>query len=247
MKPHEETKLKRTLISSLVLSLSAGMLAACGGNDAGNAGDAKMLATSSACNTAWNSTVAYNGGATVSYNGVNYTAAYWTQGNNPSTNNGPSGSGQPWISNGACGATPTPAPTPTPTPVPTPAPTPTPTPAPTPTPTPAPIPAPTPAPTPTGSCPQYVSGHTYATGDKVTNVGNYYQCTVGGWCSLGGAYEPGVGWAWTNAWTQIAASACGGTPTPTPAPTPAPTPTPTPAPTPAPTPTPTPAPTPAPT
>src|SRR4051794_36331611 len=179
------------------------------------------MATTAACYAAWNASTAYNGGAQVSYNGVNYTAAFWTQNQNPSTNNGPAGSGQPWISNGACGATPTPAPTPAPTPTPTPAPTPTPTPtptpaptptptpaptpAPTPTPTPAPTPTPTPAPTPTGSCPQFVNGHTYATGDKVTNVGNYYQCTVGGWCSLGGAYEPGVGWAWQNAWSQIAA------------------------------------------
>ena len=31
-----------------------------------------------------------------SYSGVNYTANYWTQNQNPSTNNGPTGSGQPW-------------------------------------------------------------------------------------------------------------------------------------------------------
>ncbi len=39
----------------------------------------------------------------VSYNSENYTAAYWSQGANPSTNSGPAGSGEPWISDGACG------------------------------------------------------------------------------------------------------------------------------------------------
>ncbi len=77
---------------------------------------ATATATGPACYPAWSSTTAYNGGATVSYNNVNYTAAYWSQGSNPSTNNGPAGSGQPWISDGACGgggATPTPTATPT--------------------------------------------------------------------------------------------------------------------------------------
>src|SRR6185312_4671060 len=139
--------MKRTIINGLVAGLAAGSLAACGGTSDSSSSNSKMLATTTACYAAWNSTIAYNGGAQVSYNGVNYTAAYWTQGNNPSTTNGPAGSGQPWISNGACGSTPTPAPTPAPTPTPTPAPTPTPTPAPTPTPTPTPTPAPTPTPT----------------------------------------------------------------------------------------------------
>jgi hypothetical protein len=52
------------------------------------------------------------------------------------------------------------------------------------------------------STPAFVNGTTYATGAKVKNVGYEYTCTVGGWCSIGGPYEPGVGWAWTNAWTQ---------------------------------------------
>ena len=56
------------------------------------------------CWAAWNSTVAYTGGAQVSYNGENYQAAYWTQGNNPSTNSGAQGSGEPWIPEGSCSA-----------------------------------------------------------------------------------------------------------------------------------------------
>jgi chitodextrinase len=55
-----------------------------------------------ACAPAWNSATAYVGGSQVSRNGVNYTAAFWTQGNDPATSSGPAGSGQPWTSNGAC-------------------------------------------------------------------------------------------------------------------------------------------------
>jgi|GEM_PF-919609 len=57
-----------------------------------------------------------------------------------------------------------------------------------------------------GSCsgvPQYVNGAAYATGAEVQNVSKKFRCAVGGWCSQGGAYEPGVGWAWTDAWTLL--------------------------------------------
>ena len=94
--------------------------------------------------SAWNSTVAYTAGAVVVDQGKTYTANWWTQGNEPVTNSGGSGSGQPWTLSSGCSATP-PAPVPTP-----PAPVPTP-PAPVPTP-PAPAPVPTPpAPAPAGS------------------------------------------------------------------------------------------------
>jgi chitinase len=39
---------------------------------------------------------------TASLNGENYVANYWTQNNNPSTNNGGAGSGEPWTATGAC-------------------------------------------------------------------------------------------------------------------------------------------------
>src|SRR5690349_3524807 len=54
------------------------------------------------CAAAWNSTSVYTAGMTASVNGVNYTANFWTQGQNPATNNGGPGSGQPWTSNGPC-------------------------------------------------------------------------------------------------------------------------------------------------
>jgi chitodextrinase len=56
-----------------------------------------------ACYTAWSATAVYTGGMTASYSSVNYVANWWTQNQNPSTNNGGSGSGQPWTSRGACG------------------------------------------------------------------------------------------------------------------------------------------------
>jgi chitin-binding protein len=57
----------------------------------------------------------------------------------------------------------------------------------------------------TGNCtsPAFVNGTSYATNALVQNVGNEYRCTVGGWCSQGGAYAPGTGWAWTNAWSLV--------------------------------------------
>ena len=54
------------------------------------------------CAAPWNSTSVYTAGMTTSVNGINYTANFWTQGQNPATNNGGPGSGQPWTSNGPC-------------------------------------------------------------------------------------------------------------------------------------------------
>ncbi len=98
---------------------------------------------------AWVSTIAYVGGDTAIRNGVTYKANWWTQNNDPATNNGGAGSGQPWTIITSCSGTPVPAP-PAPTPTP-PAPTPTP-PAPAPTP-------PAPAPTPPSPSPAPASGH----------------------------------------------------------------------------------------
>ena len=61
-----------------------------------------------------------------------------------------------------------------------------------------------------GTCstlPQYVAGTTYATNQKVKNINNQYNCLVGGWCSstAAWAYEPGVGTAWTQAWSLVGA------------------------------------------
>jgi len=47
---------------------------------------------------AWSASTAYNGGATVSYSGHQYTAQWWSQNNVPTA-------GAPWTDNGACSGT----------------------------------------------------------------------------------------------------------------------------------------------
>ena len=87
--------LRTALITGSALGLTAG-----GSVLALASGPAAQAAT--ACAAAWSSTAVYTAGNQASENGINYTANWWTQGNNPATNNGGSGSGQPWTSDGAC-------------------------------------------------------------------------------------------------------------------------------------------------
>lgn len=70
---------------------------ACSGSGGGGGGGGSCAAT-------WNATSVYTGGMTASLNGVNYQANFWTQGQNPSTNNGGAGSGAPWTIIGTCSA-----------------------------------------------------------------------------------------------------------------------------------------------
>ena len=100
--------MKSHVKSTVALGLLGSVLAACGGGSSDSL-DAQqkvmarsVKATLPACSAAWVSGTAYTSGAKVSYSSVNYTANFWTQGNNPSTSNGGAGSGQPWTSNGAC-------------------------------------------------------------------------------------------------------------------------------------------------
>lgn len=79
------------------------------------------------CAAPWSATQVYTGGMMASVGSNNYTAAFWTENQNPTTpgNSGPAGSGDPWglpVSCGGGGPTPTPTPTPKPTPTPTPPP-----------------------------------------------------------------------------------------------------------------------------
>src|SRR3954451_17270486 len=67
-----------------------------------------------------------------------------------------------------------------------------------------------------GQCAPAYAVKTYNGGDKVQNGGTVYQCKpfpFSGWCGLGGAYEPGVGFAWQDAWTSLGACTTGGTTT----------------------------------
>lgn len=54
------------------------------------------------CATPWSASAVYTQGMTASENGENYVANWWTQGQDPATNNGGPGSGQPWTATGAC-------------------------------------------------------------------------------------------------------------------------------------------------
>ena len=107
---------KRILRTILITGSALGLTA--GGTALALASGPAQAAT--ACAAAWSSTAVYTAGMQASENGTNYTANWWTQGNDPATNNGGPGSGQPWTSNGACaggsGGSPSPTPTPTPTP-----------------------------------------------------------------------------------------------------------------------------------
>ena len=69
---------------------------ACSGSGGGGGGGS--------CAPTWNSTSVYTAGMTASLNGTNYQANFWTQGQNPSTNNGGPGSGAPWTIIGTCSA-----------------------------------------------------------------------------------------------------------------------------------------------
>ena len=133
------------------------------------------------------------------------------------------------LGSGAATATPAPTATKTPTLAPGVTPTVTKTPLPTATPTKTPLPTATPV---AGSCsaPQYIAGYAYAPADKVSNKGKQYECRPypnSGWCSgAASAYEPGVGFAWADAWIDLGACTVSGTATPTPAATATKTPTP---------------------
>jgi chitinase len=135
---------------------------------------------------AWSATVAYNGGAVVSYNGHKYTAKWWTQGNQPDIS---TGDGQPWTDNGPCG----PATTSTPPPPPSSAP------ASQPPASSAPASPPPASSPPSGSYPAWAPNVAYAVGAKVSYGGKNYQCRQ--------AHTSLVGWEPPNVpalWLQIA-------------------------------------------
>jgi len=112
--------LRTAIIASAALGLIAGgsVLALTSGSSAQVSLALSAAQTSTACSTAWSSTAVYTAGDQASENGINYTANWWTQGNDPATNNGGSGSGQPWTSDGSCtgGSGPGPSPGPSPSP-----------------------------------------------------------------------------------------------------------------------------------
>ncbi|SBN62625.1 Carbohydrate binding domain-containing protein [Curtobacterium sp. 9128] len=94
------TRIRIGVIGAVAAALAGGTLAAV---------PVTAATAATTCATAWASGTAYSGGQTVSENGTNYTANWWTQGDDPATHSGATGSGQPWTSTGACtGGTTTP-------------------------------------------------------------------------------------------------------------------------------------------
>ena len=102
---------RTALITGSALGLTAGGIAL--------ALSSAPAQAATACAAAWSSTAVYTAGMQASENGTNYTANWWTQGNDPAASNGGPGSGQPWTSDGACaggpGGSPGPSPSPSPT------------------------------------------------------------------------------------------------------------------------------------
>lgn len=154
--------------------------------------------TGSSCDSVpiWDVTKAYStAGTLVVLNNKEYKNNWWTQGDNPETNNGISGSGKPWTLITDCGVAPTPTPTPTPSP----------------TPTVTPTPNPTITPVPSDNCPAtspvYPTGrNSYVSGTIVKATdSNFYKCNSGvaAWCNSSAewAYAPGSGSATSSAWT----------------------------------------------
>ena len=93
-------QVRRRILQTALIAGSALGLTAGGSVLAGTTGPAALAST--ACAAAWSSTAVYTAGDQASEDGINYTANWWTQGNDPATNNGGSGSGEPWTSDGSC-------------------------------------------------------------------------------------------------------------------------------------------------
>lgn len=139
---------------------------------------------------AWDSATVYNKPNQVKFNNKRYQANYWTQGHNPELTNGQYNY---WLDLGACNTNPTSSSSSSLTPTPSSS-----------SVAPSSVSS-TSSSIASGNCtsPTYVNGATYATNALVKNGGSEYRCIVGGWCTVGGPYAPGSGWAWENAWTLV--------------------------------------------
>ncbi|WP_198314428.1 glycoside hydrolase family 19 protein [Chitinibacter sp. GC72] len=133
--------------------------------------------------TAWDSKTVYTGGQVVSYQGKDYKAKWWTQGNVPGTEQW-----GPWeLQAGSA----TPAPTANVTSAPTSTPIVSPTAAPSAKPTAAPTTAPTAAPTALpGSCGVWAEGNTYKAGDVVSYGGASYTSLSAHTAYVGANWNP---------------------------------------------------------
>lgn len=134
----------------------------------------------------WNASSVYTQPQQVQHNSRRYSANYWTQGNDPALT---SGQYNYWLDLGACSESTSSTPSSvavssSSSSV---------------------VVSSSSSSAATGNCtsPSFVNGASYAAGAVVQNAGSEYSCTVSGWCSQGGAYAPGTGWAWANAWSLV--------------------------------------------
>jgi len=91
------------LAASTAYSFTVEATDAAGTSAASGAVNVTTLANSGGtCDTPWSGTATYTAGMTASVGGENYVANFWTQNQNPSTNNGGAGTGEPWTATGPC-------------------------------------------------------------------------------------------------------------------------------------------------
>jgi chitinase len=90
------------LAASTSYSFTVEATDAAGTSPASGAVNVTTLAGGGTCATAWSATAVYTQGMTASVGGENYVANFWTQNQNPSTNNGGVGSGEPWTATTPC-------------------------------------------------------------------------------------------------------------------------------------------------
>lgn len=128
--------MKHKIKLSILAVLSASTLVACNGGGSTSSQNqglqfsATTGLTGSTCDgvQVWSAGSTYaSAGTLVVKDGNEYKNNWWTKGDDPATNSGPSGSGKPWTLVTSCGVAPTPTPTASPSPVPTVSPSPTPT------------------------------------------------------------------------------------------------------------------------
>lgn len=83
---------------------SSGGSTSSGGSSSSSGGSSSSSSGGGSCPNlpVWDAGSVYTGGDQVQHDGVRYEANWWTQGDDPATNNGGTGSGKPWTSLGAC-------------------------------------------------------------------------------------------------------------------------------------------------
>ena len=94
---HPHAASGHTRLRALLLALVVGALGLVTLGAVPATAQAAQTAQTATCDAAWSSSAVYTGGMTASYNGDNWLAQWWTQGETP-------GVATVWVSQGACGS-----------------------------------------------------------------------------------------------------------------------------------------------